>query len=228
MDKDELLAAQMRREVRRNEIATELSEKNPSLGVIPLIIMSGDMAAAEEVDAAFRAGELTFQQAQIRLGSYARFDWVVKQLDAGALCAADVEYVFKNLPSLWAFSDPDDTNPRYLKLWQEAFARNDKRMLLGSEPFPFKRKKLITVYRGEPLPVTSMHGIAWSLDVGIARGFAKGAGLRIPSEGDVLQGTIHRQYILAYNNDRHEQEVILDPKDLFNRNTIERWRRSRK
>lgn len=70
---------------RHSQIAASLLESNPALGPVTALIMAGDLAHAERIDGMFQRGEMSFHHASRMMGSYARFDWVVRQLDAKAI-----------------------------------------------------------------------------------------------------------------------------------------------
>src|SRR5687768_10636750 len=94
----DVIAAEMERTL---ELARQLGKQKPTLGFAIAFVIAGDLAHAERIDAMFQAGELKFKQAWKAMGSYARFQWVVAQLDAGKVTA---KTVYKMLPHLWAYS----------------------------------------------------------------------------------------------------------------------------
>lgn len=169
------------------------------------LVMAGDLISAEDATARIEAGESTFEQEVVRVGSFARFGWTVEMQKRGHLTRAAL---LDQLPELWRGTDPDDTDGGWLKLWREAFARNGLRPVTDGRPLP--KGPLLIVYRGQ-MPGDPL-GIAWSLDPKIADKFAHGAGTRVPMNGTVLRGKVARSAVLAYLTGRGESEVIVDPK----------------
>jgi hypothetical protein len=192
---------------RQAELTQEILAKQPDLGYVTAFIQAGDIVNSEKVDTVFQAGEIPFETACRLIGSYARFDWVVKQLDAGKVTP---EQVYPMLPELWSGSDPDDTNPRYLKLWWNTYGANLWATITDKKELP--RRQTLTVYRGQDRTAESI-GIAWSLDYFTASKFARGAWARQRDrDGVVLVGTVRRSDIIAYIVGRGEEELIIDPK----------------
>lgn len=60
----------------------------------------------------------------------------------------------------------------------------------------------ITVYRG----CNGQTGLSWSLSKSVAQKFADAI-----DDGVVVQGTVRRENIYFYTNEREEQEVVVDP-----------------
>lgn len=193
---------------RREEIMNELLAERP-LPYITALIMAGDLHTAEKAwDAMVNEG-VPYEQAQVRVGSYARLDFAVRALDEGY---TSLDELFEELPELWRGSDPNDQDPRYLDLWKQAYARNGSTYVRDGEAIP-SRGTMIKVYRGqqpgEPL------GIAWSLDRAIAQKFANGAGMRVANaNGKVYTGEVYIGHVLAYLTGRGESEIIVDPANV--------------
>ena len=190
----------MEHQERVGEIASELYAKTSSLG-ITAYIMAGDLASAERMERIVAEGKLTALQALNYIGSYARFDFAVKHLPD--------EDLFPLLPELWSGSDPDDTNPAYLALWNRAFAANRNRIIYDSQALKLPRGKWLMVYRGQskgdPL------GIAWSTELSVAERFARGASMRRPIPNPVVYSTpVQRCFVRAYLTGRGEHETIID------------------
>lgn len=190
----------MEHQLRVCEIAAELYAKTPTLGITAYII-AGDLASAERMERIVAAGKLTALQALNYIGSYARFDFAVKHLTD--------EDLFPLLPELWSESDPDDTNPAYLALWNRAFAANRNRIIYDNKALKLPRDKWLMVYRGQskgdPL------GIAWSTELSVAERFARGASMRRPIPNPVVYSTpVQRCFVRGYLTGRGEHETIID------------------
>lgn len=189
---DELMADQERRMV----LAQPLIKQGTP--VLTAYIIAGDLLSAERADKMV-AGGWAPSKALNYVGSYARFDWAVKNLPEKEL--------FAMLPRLWRGADPDDTNPEYYALWQKAWVANGKETILDDEPLP---KGKLTVYRGQI--GTESRGISWTLDKKVAETFASSGGGRVRVQGGViLKRKIQSKHVLAYLTERGESEVILTP-----------------
>lgn len=208
-----LMAMMVARAEREKPIIDRLLEADPSLG-IAAIIMAGDILSAEDATARVAAGEDPWR-ASIRIGSYARLDWVIAQHEAGRITARSF---YRRLPELWRSSDPDDTDPRFLAYWGKAWRRNLRATILDGDPLP--EGATLTLYRGQdppsrPTPGRLAVGIAWTTDRAIAEKFAMGAGLRqAHRRGVVLTAQVARGDVLAYLTGRGESEAIVDPAAL--------------
>lgn len=190
-------------EVQRQDIAAALSEKDPSLG-ITAIIMAGDILSAQRTEATIReTGEL---EPHVWLcGSYGRVEMAWRLWNDRLISD---HWLKKNLPELWRGSDPDDTDPRFLQMWEAAHIENGSRYLKDGVGLP--RQRVLDVYRGQDRNVKP--GIAWSLSRDIAEKFARGAALRQSHrDGEVLHARVRRDSILGYMTGRKEEEVIFDP-----------------
>lgn len=188
---------------RQSEIANSLTTEK-GMPFLTAYIVAGDIMSGEKADAAVAAGVPAIEVYGF-VGSYTRFDWCVKNLDRADL--------LQLLPELWVAADPDDTNPEYLTLWQDAFAANQG-IVVDDATASLKTffNKQVTVYRGQ---VGDALGISWTLNLGIAEKFARtGGGRQKVDGGKVLTGKVHRSKILAYLTSRDEFEVIVDPKDV--------------
>ena len=93
-------------EIRRQEIAKDLIAKGTPF--LTALVMSGDIISAETATELVKNG-MDAEEAIDFIGSYARFDWAVKNLPRPRLLTL--------LPELWVAADPDDTKPEYLELW---------------------------------------------------------------------------------------------------------------
>lgn len=185
-------------ELQRRERATQPIINQLVKGGMPWLtayVIAGDIYSAEMATNMVADG-MPPEEALHFVGSYARFDWAIKNLPRAVL--------FERLPELWIGADPDDTNPEYLALWHEAYEANGNRPIYDGKPFP--RGKQV-IYRGQ---VGDVPGISWTLEYAIAHKFAMTGGGRQGVEGGkVLRKVIVRKDILAYLTGRDESEVIL-------------------
>lgn len=190
------------RERRIVEVTKALVKDNQRLGVTAYVI-AGDIVSAEKATELVESGARP-EEVVNYIGSYARFDWAVKNLPRA--------YLFKRLPELWSGSDPDDTNPEYLQLWREAYAANCFGALYDDRCKELPHG-VLTLYRGQPEGAPL--GISWTRDIGIARKFARSGGLRETiADGVVLKAKVSAGVCMAYITGRGESEVIVDPDDL--------------
>ena len=199
---EEMMAELERRTVAMQAHAERINREQPGLPPITVIIMANDAAGADMVDAAVRAGELSYETALWQLGSYSRMEYALQWQEDGF---ATRDELLDKLPDLWPGSDPDDTDERFLELFREAFERNGGIVTDGKDLRP---GKTLTVYRGQR-PYDEV-GFAWSLDPKVAQKFANGASFRQPVAGEVIQRKVAREQVLAYFTGRNEKEVILD------------------
>lgn len=200
---------------RQADIAEGLQRDDPTLPDVTAVIMAGDILSGERADVMLTAGA-PFVMALHAVGSYARLDWALRHQEAGAVTRTAL---LEMLPDLWRGSDPDDTDPRFLALWREAWAAGGRRTILDRDPLPAERvsgpggRKYYRVFRGQE--DGARIGIAWSLDRAVAERFAKGAGLRAPTKNPVVyEARIHHRAVLAYLTMRGEAEVVVNPGDL--------------
>jgi hypothetical protein len=192
----------------QGELAEEILKKDPRLDPIVALVMAGDAISTTRADAAIAAGE-PFDRAAVMVGSYARLDWAVRQLAAGRI---DEELLLSRWPSLWRGSDPDDTDPRFLEIWQLAYERAGG-TVLDDPDRPLPDSPEILVYRGQDPGATL--GIAWTLSRKIATAFAAGMATRQGNRGGVvLRAVTHSSGVLGYLTGRHEEEVVVDPSIL--------------
>lgn len=160
------------------------------------IIVSGDMHSAELADARVAAGTPPIR-CLVYIGSYARFEWAVKNLSIGELIPL--------LPELWREADPDDTNPKYLELWRTAFRVNGNKIVCDGRQPPGGQ---LLVHRGQ---VGTARGFSWTTDRLVAEKFSRCGGQRlVVSGGRVLTKRVPRSQVLAFITNRDESEVILN------------------
>lgn len=184
-----------------------------NLPVITHIVIASDYAHWDELNDQYLSSKPDFEKHVWQFGSYARMDWAVNQLNNRKVSAGTF---YVHLPMLWVMSDPDDTDPRFLKVWKTARARNRRvnSYVTDNSQYRLPQGDLLDIYRGQ-MNDDGKYGISWTLDYRVALKFAKGAWYRCPMPGIVYVSQVRRKNVLAYLNGRNEQEVIIDPKDLI-------------
>ena len=198
------------RSQRQGERAEELMKLDPRLPFVTALIIAGDEASTALADERLESGD-PFERVVWLVGSFARLDWALRQVDEQRVSIERVEAL---LPELWRGSDPDDANPRYLALWRDAYEHNGHIILDDPErPLKPTHGRAVAVYRGQD--ADARLGIAWTTSEGIARKFADGAATRQSHRG----GIVHKSWVsvdvaLAYLTGRGEEEVIVDPSTL--------------
>lgn len=192
-----------------NAILTTLLAAEPTLNVLTAHVMAADIHSARKATALVESGELPAEQAYVRVGSFARWDWTVTMLAMGRLSE---DWFAANVCHLWSGSDPDDTSVQNLRLWQRFWRRNGKSVIRDGRPLPKGGADgLLTVYRGG-LRGSIHKGFAWTTDPKIARKFALGAGTRVMTpSGIVISGKVKPSQVLAFITSRGESEIIVDP-----------------
>lgn len=165
--------------------------------------MALDEASRSKGDRALARGT-PWQEAAGYVGSFARIAWVRDHVEAGDIPRSEL---YAEWLELWNGSDPDDTDPWVLEVWQEARALNGGPLTDAPLGLP---TGTLTVYRGQhagdPL------GIAWSLDRAVARKFAGGMGIRTAMpDGVVITGTVNPADVLGCITERGEAEIAVDP-----------------
>lgn len=213
-DPETIAAHHARHAVLADELVAASGTDAP-LPVITAFIMAGDRLSAGVAEEMVRAG-VPFDQALIHVGSYAVVDWALRMYEAGFTKHVHLLHI---LPGLWSGSDPDDTDPRFLWLWEKAWRRNGTRTILSDPGNPLPLPAIggtswLTVYRGQD--AGAKPGIAWTLDEAVARKFANGAALRVGyrPNPEVMKAVVRPRKVLAYLTGRGESEVIVDPLDL--------------
>lgn len=193
---------------RQGALAEEIHDKT-GVPYITAFVMAGDRMSAERSLKYVEDGTWDWERALALTGSYARLDLAWTLVEKGHMTR---EQLLGELPALWRGSDPDDTDVRWLLLWQEAWTHNGEYTIYdGATRLPKGNHRApVVVYRGQP--EGAEFGIAWSTDRGIAEKFAGGAGLRTPAQGVTWRGLVARDKVLAYLTERGEYEVIVDPK----------------
>jgi hypothetical protein len=122
----------------------------------------------------------------------------------------------QEFPGTWSDAEPDDTDPRWLEVYQWLTRLNGgKRLEVKGEDGKLVRLpkgELLTVYRGQFDDKKSSRGCAWTLEPKVAEMFAKRYNPN-PS-GVVIVGTVGRGDVLCYNDTRSEKEVNCDFRDV--------------
>ena len=191
---------------RTQAIQEQLRAANPTLPTLTAVIMANDTYAMEHAEGLLYAGEITYDEALTLCGSYTRVQAALRwQLEGHATRA----HLLDQWTELWVNGDPDDTDPQLLQVWLELRTNRGQVVTDGVDLPPGDP---VTVYRGQR-PVDLL-GIAWTLDRRVAEKFANGAGMRVATAGEVYQGRVPRQHVLAYLTARHEAEVIVDPRQV--------------
>lgn len=193
---------------RQGELATELQAADPLLRPVTSMIIAGDRQSADRADEWVRSGADAAEVSAF-VGSYARLDFLVRWRDVGRV---DEGWLLDELPGLWSGSDPDDSDPRFLRLWYAARRRNRGLYVRDGRALP--RGPGLTLFRGQD--AGAIVGCSWTLDPKVARRFADGAATRQADRGGVVLRCdgFPRRAALAYLTGRGEQEVIVDPRDL--------------
>ncbi len=79
----------------------------------------------------------------------------------------------------------------------------EERVVYESLPDP------VVIYRGY-LPRRNLRGYGWTLNRRCAEWFA----VRLSDVGRVAEGRVARQDVLAYFNERKEEEILVDPANV--------------
>lgn len=197
-------------EMARDSIrATALMKADPNLPFVSAFIMARDLASADRSLEWLREGKHTWGRAEAFCGSYGRLDLRVRARAEGLITDGQA---FSDLADAWSGSDPDDTDPRFLALWKEAFAHEGTYLRdIADKTLP--GTKVLTVYRGQDKDAP--FGISWSLNMRVAIKFANGAATRQHARGGVVyKATVDRSHVMGYMTGRNEAEVIIDPVNL--------------
>lgn len=196
----EALRAAFDRMLAIGDIAAKLitSGMNP----IQAHIVAGDQLSATEATERVKNGSDPLREVY-RVGSYARLEWALQNIPHHALLSRFLV--------LWRDSDPDDTKPKYLKLWKELQFLHRPYPAMDTDHAQFdKLPSVLRIYRGQvaSLPV----GVAWTLDWSVAQKFAHTGGSRVgQSGGTVLVRYVRKDSVLGYITGRSEHEVVVDP-----------------
>lgn len=182
--------------------------ENPALPAITALVIAMDRMGAERAERMVADG-VPVMDAYPFVGSYSRIGWLLDRADRGDLTRAEA---LARLPEEWPDADPDDTDPRFLAAWMEAWNANGKRLLTDEPRSTLPAGRFLTIFRGQS--AGDRPGIAWSLARNVAERFANGASVRVPGgipNPVVLEARVHRRQVFAYMTHRGESEVIVNP-----------------
>ncbi len=157
-------------------------------------------ALVEEACQAIAAGE--FEGALSLLGKDHGLELVRQWWRAGCLTQTELRDI---IAQAWVTAEPDDTQPTWIALWQEA--AKGAGTIVDGKALP--NRDPLVVFRGQARD--AKYGCAWTLDRRTARFFA--ARSRRPP-GAIAIGTVHRRHVLAYLTERDEAEVIVAPRNI--------------
>lgn len=205
VSKDEA-AAFIHESAQQAEYAAEYMKQG--VDQITAFVMANDRQSAEHRYQQVVKGEVSAEYAINLTGSYAALDLAVRLYEEGHL---DEATLLREWPEWWRGTDPDDTDPRYLRIWRKAWEANGRTYVRDGRALP--RTKVLTVMRGQRPgdPV----GMAWTLDPKIAAKFAVTLGGRHRvSGGGVIRAEVERSKVLGYLTKRGESEVVVDPRSL--------------
>lgn len=196
----------LRESMDRQGALAETIHAETGLPYITAFVMAGDRMSAERALKYVEDGTWDWQRGLTLTGSYARLDLAHTLVEKGYMTRRDL---LRELPALWRGSDPDDTDVKWLLLWQEAWTHNGEQTIYDTRE-RLTEAPMLVVYRGQP--EGAEFGIAWTTSREIAEKFAGGAGLRVPTQGVTWRALVPREKVLAYITERGEYEVIVDPK----------------
>ena len=202
---------------------TRARVRRPDLrGTIGQVIAANDYASQIKAVNEVKAGRLGRKDSLVRVGSFALMDHVFSLINMAGQMGWPADWyetdIEPDLLGIWSRADPDDTQVRYLELFEKAKARRSPHAPLhdghpldmhvnGGKHF---------VYRGEPgkFNPEGMGGLSWSLDMAVATKFATGAVARSPGAGVVYAGVAEYPDVLAFITGRGEQELIIAPENV--------------
>lgn len=94
--------------------------------------------------------------------------------------------------------------------------------LMGQENYEVYEKlpDTFTVYRGLQ-ENAQKDGLSWTLSKDVAEWFAG----RFENDGEIIEKTVHKAEVIAYFNDRDEEEIVLDIKKVLKREKAEKQQR---
>jgi hypothetical protein len=191
-----------------NKKTVEVLEAFPGIHPVTAMVMAGDLVQAEKVTKQVAAGLITAEKGVWYVGSFARWGWTLAMVAEGRISE---DWLADNICDLWSASDPDDTDPANLAVFQGAFNRKGG-LLRDGRTLPKGAGGYLTVYRGGQ-PDSVRNGFAWTTDPKVAQKFANGAGQRVHTPGGVvISGKVRRTLPLAYITGHSEAEVIVDPR----------------
>lgn len=198
----------------REEVVTPIQEdlmaKDPGLPYITSYIQAQDLAGMPRADEAMERGE-PWYEAIGWLGSYARLEWLKQKMQDGTI--TEFAEVYERLPELWRGSDPDDTDPFWLKTWEAARTANGEMITDEGKSPEVDEYGSVTLYRGDTSPIPT--GIAWSTNRDIALKFANtGGGRAQRADGHLFEASVRIENVIAYITGRNEFECIINTGDI--------------
>lgn len=125
------------------------------------------------------------------------------------------------LASIWVGTENvnQDINVK-ISEWVKFFKKADKFIMMNEDEIAvynkFSEYERIRVYRGVGVD-RNPNGMSWTVNYDKAEWFARRWG-----DGDIyiIQGICFKSDILAYFNTREEEELVLDPKSVINKERI--------
>lgn len=121
------------------------------------------------------------------------------------------------LAYIWVDSEGTSQDPNCsLSQLIEWFTEADKKALMDDEDYQVfdTLPSEFSVYRGISTHGNT-NGLSWTLNRETAEWFAKRFSFD-GSKGTVIEATAKKEDVLAYFNDRNEQEIVINPKKLVN------------
>lgn len=199
------------------ELQDALNDSLENLSGLPIIrhpFYTGILHHPALVNAEYVAARRVALEAYAR-GDYQTFMAFVSKPFRLSIMAGDLVFwkpkahqLVSELPWVWSSSEPDDTEPAWLRLWRRAFAANGRSIVTDAKRVP--SAKTWIVYRGEE-GKPKKRGIAWTTKREVAEYFANRFGIdQIAKQpGTVYVGEVDRADILGYVTGRSEMEVIV-------------------
>ncbi|MGV0985108.1 MAG: hypothetical protein ACOYB2_11165 [Limnohabitans sp.] len=127
----------------RDGVVRKLMAADPLLPVGSAFTIASDLASVERSKEWVNRG-MSAETALPFVGSYGRLEFVLWAVDNGHMAENDL---LDMLPDLWRGADPDDTDTRFLELWQKAWIRNGKRPVRDGKHLP--KGHTLRVFRGQ-------------------------------------------------------------------------------
>lgn len=128
------------------------------------------------------------------------FKWVESEL-------SEKDYA-ETLARLWTRVEfPNNDVNVSTSEFRDYFKKAKKRFLMDKDEYKVFEAlpQTITVYRGLQKDATAK-ALSWTLEKSVAEWFAN----RFDNNGEVVEGTIDKNYVFAYFDRRSEKEIVLD------------------
>lgn len=163
-----------------------------------------DKYSADRNGARFLNGEISFSRACALIGSTARVAWAVDMLSKKKV---DRDLFMQEFPTLWETSDPDGTDPRFLKVWKQVYMYHKRKTVVTGDPIS---TGAFIVYRGQASQEDL--GCDWTRDERIAQmdALATRGGPR-KQPGVIVMGMVSTKNVYAYLTSTARKTVITDP-----------------